>query len=45
MILFQCDVCHLLNIQKQIPVEGNSIDDLLIMCIYRVNLDSMWLRE
>ena len=41
MIPFQCDVCHFLNIKKQLLVEGNLTDDLLMMCICILNLDSM----
>ena len=37
MIPFQCNVCHFLNIQKQFPVDGNAVDDLLMMFICRVN--------
>ena len=39
MIPFQCDVCHFLNIQKRLLIEVNATYDLLMMCIWRMNLD------
>ena len=45
MVLFQCDVCHFLNIHNMFPSASNHADELLMMCIRRVILDSMWARE
>ena len=42
---FQCDRCHFLNMQQRLPVEGRTVDDLLMMCIRRANLDALWSRE
>ena len=45
MIQFQCDTCHFVNVQKRLPFCESYVDDLLLMCIRRVILDSMWSRE
>ena len=42
---FQCDLCHHLNIKGRLPAEGDHTDELLLKCIRRVNLDSLWARE
>jgi hypothetical protein len=33
------------NIQKRNPVEGKPTDDLMMCCLRRANLDSLWSRE
>ena len=45
MLPFQCDMCHFINIYHQLPIVGNSGDDLLIKVICQANLDSLWARE
>ena len=42
---FRCDFCTFLNIHGRLPVDGNPTDDLLLICIRRVLLDSFWARE
>lgn len=43
---FQCDKCHFRNIQGRDSEEKTSSEDfLLMMCIRRANLDSLWSRE
>ena len=42
---FQCDSCTFVNIQKRYPNPKCHKDDLLLLCIRRVNLDSLWSRE
>ena len=41
MLPFQCDVCHFLNIHNRFPTADNHFDELLLMCIRRVILNSM----
>ena len=45
MCPFQCDECVFMNIQKRFPVASKNSDSLLLLCIRRVNLDSLWSRE
>ena len=45
MTPFQCDTCHFVNIQRRLPVHGCPQDDLLLLTIRRVTLDSLWSRE
>lgn len=45
LVPFQCDICQFLNIHNRFPIKGNHADDLLLICIRRVILDSMWARE
>ena len=42
---FQCDLCIFRNIQRRDPVEGKPTDELMLCCIRRANLDSLWSRE
>lgn len=43
---FQCDLCHFRNIQGTNPRENEVAEDyLLMMCIRRSNLDSLWSKE
>jgi hypothetical protein len=43
--LFQCDYCHFDNMKKRRPIIGNLYDQLCLICIRRVILDSLWGRE
>ena len=45
MVPFQCNTCHFLNIQGRMPDREDKYDSLLLTCIRRVSLDSMWSRE
>jgi len=44
MTCFQCDTCHFWNIKRRAPTNSNE-DTLLLLCIRRANLDSLWSRE
>jgi hypothetical protein len=41
---FQCNLCIFRNLQCRNPLPGLQ-DDLLLCCIWRVNLDAVWGRE
>ena len=45
MCPFQCDECVFVNIQKRFPDTSKNKDSLLLLCIRRVILDSLWSRE
>jgi hypothetical protein len=45
MTPFQCPECHFFNIKKRLPLEGNHVDELALLCIQRAILDSLWARE
>ena len=45
MVPFQCDRCHFFNMQGRSARPNCSVDSLLMKCIRRANLDSMWSRE
>jgi hypothetical protein len=45
IIHFQWDLCVFCNLQKRNPVERKPTDNLLMCCIRRANLDSLWSRE
>ena len=45
MVPFQCDLCHFLNIKTKKPHAGSHQDQLLLMFIIWVILDSFWSRE
>ena len=45
MLPFQCDLCHFMQLQRRVPLEPIHQDWLLILAIYRVNLDNFWSRE
>ena len=45
MCPFQCDECVFVNIQNRPPDKTKSADNLLLLCIRRVILDSFWSRE
>jgi len=42
---FQCDLCTFRNLQLRNPLPNYPKDDLLMCCIRRVTLDSLWGRE
>jgi len=42
---FQCDLCTFHNLQRRNPVPHAMVDEMLLCCIHRVNLDSMWGHE
>ena len=44
MCPFQCDECVFVNINKRYPTPRDA-DSLLMICIRRVTLDSLWSRE
>ena len=45
IVPFQCDTCHFLNIHGRLPSRSDPTDNLLLTCIRRVSIDSMWSRE
>ena len=45
MIEFQCDVCHFRNIQRRDPDPKEAKDYLLMVCIRRCLIDSVWSKE
>jgi hypothetical protein len=45
MCPFQCNTCHLRNIQKQDPLLTKSEDIKLLKCIQRAKLDALWDKE
>jgi len=45
MTMFQCDLCHFRNIMLRDPIEQLGSDQLLMNCIRRATLDSLWSRE
>ena len=45
LVPFQCDTCHFVNIQGRFPRESDKQDELLLLAICRVSLDSLWARE
>jgi hypothetical protein len=42
---FQCDLCVFHNLQSRNPLPDNPQDTMLLCCIRRANLDSLWGRE
>lgn len=44
MTPFQCNVCHFVNIRGRYPSDSEP-DKLLLLCIRRALLDSLWSRE
>ena len=44
MCPFQCDGCHFQNLKKRTPVALDT-DGVLLLCIWRSNLDALWARE
>ena len=42
MVPFQCDICHFQNLKGQMPVPDSHQDNLLLLCLCRVILDSFW---
>jgi len=45
LTMFQCDLCHFRNLQGRDPISGSGTDTLLLRCIRRASLDSVWARE
>jgi hypothetical protein len=45
MTHFQCDLCHFRNVQGWDPSPGSLKDNMILLCIRRVNLDALWSRE
>jgi hypothetical protein len=45
MTHFQCDLCHFRNVQGWDPDPNCMNDDMILMCIRRANLDTLWSRE
>jgi hypothetical protein len=43
--LFQCDECHFINMKGRRSKLGNMFDVLVLLCIRRAVLDSLWARE
>lgn len=44
MVPFECDTCIFLKIRGCLPQEDSSVDNLLLDCIRRANLDVFWSR-
>lgn len=44
LVPFQYDLCHFVNIYQRFLVLGNHWDNLFLLCIQQVKLDSMWVR-
>jgi len=45
LTMFQCDTCHFRNMQGRDPIPDQDSDKLLLCCIRRASLDSLWARE
>ena len=45
MVPFQCDKCHFMNIQGREPRVSSHQDNLMLLALRRVILDSFWSRE
>ena len=44
LVTFQCDLCIFRKLRGQEPIASNPIDENLLACIRRVNLDAFWSR-
>jgi hypothetical protein len=42
---FQCDLCHIRNLQKKEPVPSLTKDKLLLQSIWQASIDAFWSRE
>jgi hypothetical protein len=42
---FQCDVCHFIDMKGRAPQTGNVYDSLVLLCVRRASLDTLWARE
>ncbi len=42
---FQCNLCKFQNLQRRNPIASSLVDDMLLCCIRRVNIDAMRGRE
>ena len=45
LVPFECDTCVFVKLQGRLPDITNSVDELLLACIRRVNLDAFWSRS
>ena len=45
LVPFECDTCIFLKLRGSLPQENNTIDELLLKCIRRINLDAFWSRS
>ena len=44
LISFRCDLYIFRKLKKRNPIEKCPGDDLLMGCVWRINLDAMWIR-
>ena len=44
-ILFECDLCQFINVNKRDPIHGNSKDNYTLLCISQEVLDVFWSQE
>ncbi len=44
LVTFQCDLCIFRKLRRHDPRHSNPVDDNLLACIRRVNLDAFWSR-
>ena len=44
MTPFQCDLCIFRKLRKKDPLPKDPLDDLLLACVRRMNLDTFWSR-
>jgi hypothetical protein len=45
MVPFECDLCIFCKLKKRSPDFTNPVDNLLLACIRRINLDAFWSRS
>mmetsp|Transcript_22807 Transcript_22807/g.34546 ORF Transcript_22807/g.34546 Transcript_22807/m.34546 type:complete len:159 (+) Transcript_22807:661-1137(+) len=45
MVTFVCDECVFWDLRDQKPIPGVLLDEMMMLCIRRVILDSFWARE
>jgi hypothetical protein len=45
LCLFQCGECHYINMKGRTSKPGNLFDELILLCVRRAILDSLWARE
>jgi hypothetical protein len=44
MVPFECDLCIFRKLRHRTPIAADPVDDLLVACIRRINLDAFWSR-
>lgn len=44
MVQFERDSCNFFKLRKQLPIDGNAQDQLLLGCIWQAVLDAFWSR-